>query len=178
MKCKLYLDFDGVVNAVEPQHSEIETFSIPIENSRFLKNPSLITYSPNVINTLDRLREQYNMELIWLTTWNDRSDILLTSPYLKGLDGGRVITPMLNEEAKNKAEWTQWKADAIIADQTAEPAPYIWVDDNAHQHHSQTVDHHTRHITKLFVTPQSRWGLTNDDLNQIEAFLQTASLNH
>ena len=167
---RLYLDFDGVLNAKDPQHALIKVFSIPIEGSRNLAPVNHITFSPTVVEVIDYFRTFYNVELVWLSTWNDRNDVLKLSSFLKGVEGGRVIEANLNQSAKNKKEWTQWKADAIIADQKTDPKRFIWVDDNAHRFHGDTVVLEASHVESLLVTPESLWGLTIDDLNTMEAF--------
>lgn len=165
----LYKDWDGVTNAHEPPHDDTSFFEIEILNHPWLINPSKITYSPSVVATLDRLLEQYDVELVWSTTWNLNDTVLLLPELLGGLHGGRVLPIKLNEKATNKKEWTQWKAEAIIEDQKLNPRPFVWIDDNAHTYWDEHVKANTR-AESLFVTPVSRTGLTSPDLQKIEEF--------
>lgn len=167
---RLYLDFDGVLNAKEPAHALVEAFDIPIEGSPYLAPVSRIVFSPTVIERLESFRVKYGVELVWLSTWNDRKDVLKLSEYLRGLHGGRVIEARLNPEAKDKHEWTQWKADAILEDQRMDSKPFVWVDDNAHRFHGDAVAMELTHADHLFLTPVSLTGLTVADLDQMEAF--------
>jgi len=166
----LYLDFDGVLNAVEPQHDKVENFVIKIENSLNFLPETFIVYSPNVVETLERLREQYKMELVWLTTWNENNTVLRLAEHLKGLDHGRVLPANLHTAKVGKREWTQWKAEAILEDQKASERPFIWVDDNAHKYWGEAVNEGTE-ASSLFVTPNSTWGLTKNNLDKMEQFL-------
>lgn len=170
-KLKLYADWDGVFNAHEPAHEIVEQFTVLIEGSQHIAPESVITYSPTVVDFIDNLRVTYGIQLIWLTTWNEYEHILTAVNELGGgLVGGRVLPANLNVEAKNKAEWTQWKADAIIADQANDPAPFVWFDDNAHAFHDEAVRSATKNVPSLFVTPASVTGLTVQDLHLTEGF--------
>ena len=171
----LYLDFDGVVNAKHPTHELIAKFTIAIKDSLNLAPLNYITFSPTVVETIDRLREQYNVELVWLTTWNEKDDVLKLSKPLGGLHGGRVLLANLNQKSINKSEWTHWKAEAIIADQLTSPRPFVWIDDNAHQFHGEIVSAETQKVSSLMLTPVSRTGLTVENLTHVEDFLKRVS---
>jgi len=171
----LYLDFDGVVNAKKPIHNLVSKFEIAINGSAHLAPVNYITFSPTVVATLDDLREKYNMELVWLTTWNEEDHVLKLSEPLGGLHDGRVLTADLNKAAVNKSEWTRWKAKAIIADQLKSPKPFVWIDDNAHQFHAEIVSAETKKVSSLMLTPVSRTGLTVENLTHVEDFLKRVS---
>lgn len=172
-KTTLYLDFDGVLNAKKPSHTLISKFKIAVKDSLNLAPINHITFSPYVIQALDKLRLEHDLELVWLTTWNEKNDVLMLSEPLGGLHGGRVLTSNLNQKATNKKEWTQWKADAIIVDQRATPRAFIWVDDNAHQFHSEVVNAETKLVPSLFLTPVSLNGLTVANLQELKVFLES-----
>lgn len=171
-KTTLYLDFDGVLNAKKPAHALISKFTIAIKDSLNLAPVNHVTFSPYVIHSLDKIRVQYQLELVWLTTWNEKNDVLKLSAPLGGLHNGRVLVANLNQKALNKKEWTQWKADAIIADQLSTPRPFVWVDDNAHQFHSEIVNAETKIVPSLFLTPVSLTGLTVANLEELQVFLR------
>jgi hypothetical protein len=171
-KARLYFDFDGVVNAKEPTHKSIKSFQIPIEGSDHLAPVNHITYSPTVVTMIEVFREKYGLELVWGSTWNEFSHVLKLAAHLEGLDNGRVLPAALNKAAKDKAEWTAWKAAAIIADQAQDPLPFIWVDDNAHRYHGELVQNNTT-AEGLLLTPNSLTGLTLEDLDTMESFLRT-----
>ena len=170
-KARLYLDFDGVLNAKQPQHDDVAEFHIPIEGSANLAPVNHIVYSPHVVRELERFREQYGLELVWLTTWNESDHVLKLSPYLGGLADGRVLPAKLHTAQVGKREWTAWKGAAIVADQDASPSPFVWIDDNAHQFHGEFVQNQVN-VDTIFITPNSSWGLTTENLNAIESFLQ------
>lgn len=170
-KFRLYLDFDGIVNAKCPPYPSVMRIRAPKNDNKFLARLTFVTFAPAVVERLDYILKTYDVELVWVTTWNESEAILKMPHLLKGLHGGRVLTPSLNERARNKKEWTQWKADGIIADQHSNPLPFIWVDDNAHQHHGEVVSS-TVKTQHLFVTPKSSLGLTMNNLAIIEQFVE------
>jgi len=143
---------------------------LAVPGNPYLLDPSTITYSPLVVRTLDRFIEQYDVELVWSTTWNFQESVLLLPSAIGGLDGGRILPVKLNELAVDRKEWTQWKADAIIADQASNPRPFVWVDDNAHSYWDSHVKENIT-VPSLFITTQSETGLTIDELVEIESFL-------
>ena len=175
MKTRIYLDFDGVLNAKNPQHDDVAQFSIPIEGSFHLAPINYITFSPTVVYAIERLRKQYDLELVWLSTWNDSEHVLKLANHLKGLDGGRVILPPpLPVEKVTRKEWTAWKAAAIIVDQAENPADFVWVDDHAIEHFGIEIAQETE-AEKLYITPNSEYGLTRENLEDIEEFLKAVT---
>lgn len=173
---RLYLDLDGVIHAPEPE-TESEVVEVEIDESRYLRPVSVVRYSPTIVKRLDEIIRTYNVELVWLTTWNENDHVLKLPVLFKALSGGRVIPPAFNHEATNKKEWTQWKADAIIEEQTLTPVPFVWVDDNAHASHSENVHVIVGVVPQLHLTTDSEKGLTLKNLDLIEAFYRELSSN-
>lgn len=171
MKAKIFLDFDGVVNAKQPLFDDVETFMIPIEGSHLLAAETVITFSPTVVQRLDDFRSKYDVELVWLTTWNESEHILKVSTHLNGLHGGRVLHPPVLPEGKvSRKEWTNWKFEAVKADHSVNPVPFVWVDDHAIEHYGIEVAQ-TVPVDKFYITPVSLHGLTEYNLEDIELFL-------
>ncbi len=166
----IYKDWDGVTNAHKPPHGDTLTVEIAVPDNPYLLNPSKITYSPLVVRTIDRFREQYDSELVWSTTWNFQHAVLLVPEHVGGLANGRVLEAKLNEAAVDNREWTKWKAEAIIADQLLNPRPFVWIDDNAHTHWGAHVKESTS-APSLFISTESEVGLTLDELVTVESFL-------
>lgn len=169
-KARMYLDFDGVFNAPEPPYNDTKTFTVNVKDSAHLREVSTITYSPQVVQHIENIRTQYDVELVWLTSWNDDNHILSVAPYMAGLDKGRVIQANLNHAADNSHDWTIWKAEAILMDQTHHPTPFVWVDDNAPKYHGLRITNELKQTTQKIITPNSKTGLTQTDLDEIEHF--------
>jgi hypothetical protein len=173
-KARMYLDFDGVFNAPEPPYNDVKKFSLNVKDSVHLREVSTITFSPTVVERMEYMRKFFDVELVWLTSWNDDNHILAVAPHMAGLDGGRVIKAALNHDAANSHDWTIWKAEAILADQQADPKPFVWVDDNAPKYHGLRIMNELDHVMKKILVPDSKTGLTKPDLQIIEKFFAMA----
>ena len=149
IKAKMYLDFDGVFNAPKPPYNDVTTISVTVKDSKHIAENSVITFSPSVINRIERLLQEHDVELVWLTSWNDDNQILNVARLMSGFPEGRVIQANLNHAAENSHDWTLWKAEAILEDQKTYNTPFVWVDDNAPRYHESRV------IEELTHTPVS-----------------------
>jgi hypothetical protein len=181
-KARLYLDVDGVLNADHPQFNLFgapdspdanKTFDIKVKQGRGLFTTYPMTFSPVVVRTLDDLLDRYNVELVWLSTWNENVEVLRLPAEFGGLNGGRVLHGTMDRQARNNRDWTKWKADALLSDQRNDNLPFVWVDDEALTYHAATVDTALSDVSKLFVAPRAYHGLTTSNLNTIEDFLKT-----
>lgn len=172
---RMYLDFDDCINAKEPDHEDIQKFEISIQGSLYLAETNYITFSPTVVNRLESFRTKYNVEVVWSTTWNESNHVLKLTDKLGGLEGGRVLPAKLHVEQVPPKIWTAWKAEAIIADQEANPLPYIWVDDKATSLWGEDVLAAVP-AESLHVEPNHVTGLTLADLDRMEKFLQNIAV--
>jgi len=169
-KARLYLDWDGVVNADKPRFDDADSFLFPKKKGRGLKETHKFTYSPTVVNTLDRFRTEYDVELVWNSTWNENLDILRVAEKLGALDDGRVLPAVINRYVDTNRQWTQWKADALLADQRGDALPFAWVDDMALEFHGKDVVTATTGTHSLLVEPREYWGITQAHLDNMEKF--------
>jgi hypothetical protein len=171
---RLYLDFDGVLNAKKPQFNDVEQFDLNTNGLRTkVLKKTTVTFSPTVVNTLESFRELYNVELVWLSTWNENLDVLRLPKPLRGLTGGRVLPSLLNLYADTDRQWTQWKADALLADQKNDELPFVWVDDQAIKFHGKTVAASTVGTPSLMVAPREYWGLHRAQLDSLDSFFSS-----
>ena len=157
-----YSDFDGVYNVPSSEHASSSAAVYPVD-SKFLTRHDMISWNPDVLASFEELIKTGHFDFIWHTTWNDASNIRLAAAAM-GLVGFDTHTDAkLNEKAKNKREWTEWKAHSIVADQAINPRPFIWVDDNAPVFWEDFVRGHTR-APSLIIKTDSRHGLSRDNL--------------
>lgn len=174
-KSRLFLDFDGVINAANPLRgadTQIVRKRVAVPIGGGLAENYLISFSSRVIETLDRLRNQYAMELVWVSTWNEGGNVFRLPPLLDGLSGGRMLDgSAINRRLTTLPEWTRWKADAIIEDLRNNELPFVWVDDDAVHCHQDTVQEAYPDTEKLMVAPAGRKGLLLPELEAIEQFL-------
>lgn len=171
-KARLYLDFDGVVNANKPPFNKLDTFDIKVNQGGGAMAVYPIRFAPFVVSELDRFRVTYGLELVWLSTWNDNLEVLRLPKHLNGLAGGRVLPCVLPRVPCTQREWTKWKADALLADQLNDNTPLVWVDDEALAFHKKDVEAATdSSLPRLFVEPKGWQGLRTLDLKAIENLL-------
>lgn len=171
---RLYLDFDGVLNAKKPQFDDVESFTLNTTSLRTKQaKKTTITFSPTVVKTLESFRDTYNVELVWLSTWNENLDVLRLPKPLRGLAGGRVLPSLLDLYADTNRQWTKWKANALLADQKGDELPFAWVDDEAIKYHRSTVEDSTKGTYNIMVEPREYWGLHRAQLNSLNEFFSS-----
>lgn len=174
---RYYTDVDGVYHANNPQHEAVKEVLILIEGSKNFKRETIVKYSPTVVDRVESFLQTHNMEPVFLTSWNENNTVRLLSEAIGLMPEGRIIPANLRTEQNvPRKEWTEWKAQAIIADQALSPAPFIWVDDNAPTYWGEYVSENVN-VPHLIITPNSEHGLTLQELNAIENFLQETSIH-
>jgi hypothetical protein len=171
-KARIYLDFDGVINADKPRFDDVVTFAFTVKERGLLKRYT-INYSPTMLNLLSALLTKHDVEVVWLSTWNENLEILKVMRKIGMLPGGRVINIVMNSDWDTNRAWTKWKADKLVADLKGDDMPFIWVDDEAHKYHKADVVAAVGHNRHMLVSPRSYWGLTPGHLAGMDAFLSS-----
>lgn len=167
---RLYLDVDGAINADEPPFTDVKSTRVQIEYGGGMMSRMPLTWAPEVVAELDALRDEFNVELVWLSTWNEmHASMTRLAPALDGLFGGRAIMDIDAISADRGRGW--WKAQSIIADQDMSPAPYIWVDDEAVMAHGGMVADATAGVPSLTLTTVYEHGIERLHLAQMRSFL-------
>lgn len=163
VKPVIYLDFDGVLNAVSLETHRLHHVTGFTGYRRTRVGYSTATWSPEVMKRLKSLQQL--AEIRWLTTW--RSDTARIEEELPvQLDGWFDFE---NESLNHSG-----KLEAILADQADRPRPFIWVDDEEHRyyHCADQYGYVLSALTEhLLIQPSTFAGLTTDDFDRMEAFL-------
>lgn len=162
-KIAFYSDFDGVYNI--PISSATKSATVKTNNSDFLKPESVISWNHEVVEMLIELLDTGLYDFMWHTTWNDGGNIVFAAETL-GITHNKYSLSKLNNQAQGKKEWTAWKAEHIIEDQTNNPRPFIWIDDSAPDFWEDHVKGHTREKS-LIIRTNGRIGLTKEDIVKI-----------
>jgi hypothetical protein len=152
---RLYLDIDGVIIADEPPFEEIAHIFWPKEN-----------YSPEVVHRLGHT----GLELVLLTTRARTTRELRFSGLtdeINGLGNGRV--PLWVGGYGELGDDIGWKVATLIADQRSSPAPFVWADDFITEEARRTVSEYLD-VPQLIIAPDSKTGLNETELCQIEDF--------
>jgi hypothetical protein len=163
----LLLDVDGVLNAAR--------FDLPDGWSRGTFNGFVLSWDPTVTARLRELHESGRVEIRWLTTWAGNADRLLAEPM--GLPRG--LKTYAQEGAapigfggvlRGQPGW--WKLATAREVAAAEPdRRIIWIDDDLAEQAADTGEWLAAHPHVLVVAPDLFAGLTQEQLDEIEAWL-------
>ncbi|MHA3723835.1 HAD domain-containing protein [Leucobacter sp. HY1910] len=158
----IYLDFDGVLNAIRTGTSQLPRVTGFSGYQRSQISGFIITWSPEVLRRIESL--QRTAEIWWLSTWRDQTALIEQQLPVK-LDG------WLDFEDEGLSY--SGKLEALLADQAEHPRPFIWVDDEEHDHYrAAQVRGELPELTgHLLIEPRTRAGLTVDHFERMEAFL-------
>jgi hypothetical protein len=183
---RIYLDVDGVLNAVRARFPS-ETESGWSEDSWRLQeiNGFPIRWSTELVDELNTLVAD-GAEIRWLTTWCELAGEMI-APAL-GLKGGEdwLLTDGVTTDLRMMADFGRrgwWKLDAFerdAADLVENGGKAVWLDDDhAHERinsydglRSRLVEDLGRGGQLLLFAPFTDTGLTRKDLESIRAFFE------
>lgn len=148
----VYLDVDGVLNALSTTHAFGDGVAHRVEGFELLLSPR----QGRRLATLDA-------EVRWLTTW--------------GRDAARVgaliglgTLAVAAEPPDAVTSSGPWKLDCVRQQVSAEGRPFVWIDDNAigrtARRWAETVG-----VPHLLVTPDPLIGLRPEELDAVERFV-------
>lgn len=183
---RLYLAVDGCVcplSAPDPAWGEVARASISIDHGHGDISTHHVRWAPRLIKTLDDLLMQYGVELVWLTSWNERDATRrLLVPALHGLSDGRmldaIIEPLDVRTAHRDPAGTLlddesglWKTQRIEEDQNV-PAPFIWIDNQEVERHGEEIREATPHTESLLISSRSEVGITVAEIELMRTWLE------
>lgn len=176
MKPIWLLDVDGVLNAVVGYRKEYPATWRNWEQQ--VLGGFTITWSPDLMERINKLLADDLVEIRWLTTWREEANAHLITPF--GLtemavcpdeDLGRCQLNLDDEWSPHEGKlssYTWWKFPAARF-QHLEGRPLIWTDDDL-----QFEPNATKWVAEvdnvLAISPDTAVGLTPGDLDRIEAF--------
>ncbi|QYF74758.1 hypothetical protein KY500_06230 [Cryobacterium sp. PAMC25264] len=131
-----------------------------------------VRWAPALIVAIDELRERFNLELVWLSTWNEADAVRrFLVPELRGFTDGRLLQFDPESVAPNvPSGW--WKARHIIEEQSTDPLPFIWADDAEVELHGWRVLNATLPTKSLMVPPHPMVGLRMADVQAMTVWLE------
>lgn len=170
-KARLYLDVDECLNAdrPDPAWGGATHGDVFVNHGGGYRSKFKFTWAPALIVALDALRTDFDVELVWLSSWCE--DLLVTqklAPMFDGLRDGRVLNYRPDDGSG------LWKPEALLADQKHDPGPFIWVDDVEVDAHGAAVRDATVGTPCLLLAPKVGVGLTVNDVETIRAFAAAA----
>jgi len=158
-KTRLYLDVDGVINYFGGRMNyDKDDFENPwptraeAEVRRFR-----VVWAPEMLAALDAL----DLDIVWLTTWRN-SAVNDLAPALGGWGANfRVMHPLEEDEWMfQRVASIEWKLPALLADQKADPSPFIWLDDEIGM--KEAVE--ARQVGGLAMPPNPDVGITSKEI--------------
>ncbi|WP_082467773.1 HAD domain-containing protein [Leifsonia sp. Leaf264] len=173
-RTRLYLDFDDVINADYPETVWGRRATAVVVRTGFRAGAYRIVWAPQLIDELAQVIADYNLEPVWLSTWNYDDQILSAVDLFDDrLTGLRIpeYTGLRKREGFVGAGY--WKASVIAADLDTSPTPFIWAEDTEIRLHGDAVRTKAAGIPHLFVEPNPYVGLTPADMAGIRRFLDS-----
>lgn len=171
----LYLDWDGVVNFFGSRNQYIKKSGFGyLRRGSAMPRPADrpsggLSFGPFPLNwSAELLRKlaALPVDIVFLSTWRHSFSELISATQWD-LENYRVLDwtdgPKDSEHAG--------KVTALIADQLADPRPFIWADDEAHSFYSEADRAKLSGIPQLLLAPSEDLGLTADDYKAILNFL-------
>lgn len=172
---RIFLDVDGVINAVPADHSrlmhlwgDIKDFKVKMPTFKY---PLQITFAQGVIDFLNQLIEEGH-EVLWLTTWEERANTwICPNVGLKKLKLAGEYNLCFNNKL-----W--WKHEIVKNLWENDPVPFVWLDDDLGATLLDGGDsalEWAKNLAEhcLAVAPDTRVGLTPANLDQISEFIKT-----
>lgn len=175
MTTHLFLDVDGVFNAFGNQYFKDKDLWGDLTTVNVNRFP--ITFSATLVARINALAERDDVEVYWLTTWaEDAANDL--SPAL-GINGKEW--PVAGRPPFREKDGVWWKLTAIrgyVEDVIPAGDQVVWVDDDF------IVDTEAKEWWQeslaagqkmLCISPQTHLGITPDEMEKIETFVETGS---
>jgi hypothetical protein len=156
MRVRLFLDVDGVLNAVNPTGQWPD-----LKRARVNRFP--ICWSPTVVEFFNELSTR--VEILWLTTWEERAQELL-APVL----GLRAFQLAAEDTDPLSIHW--WKHTVVQQWWENDPRPFIWVDDELAD--ADSVPEWLGQLPEgqaLAISPDFNDGLHQAHLDEIHQFV-------
>lgn len=165
MKTTIYLDVDGVLNAVSKRTPAYKISgwehweTTPVRGSQIL-------FSPDMVAALNELAEHPDVTFKWLTDWEDRAAKSL-SPAI-GLRGMEWDVLHTDQKCWRGRDW--WKFQAIQGDAVASAdRRFVWIDDEFSEE-VEAITWAAGRDDVLTVSPSTVRGLTRGDIDRIKEF--------
>jgi len=169
MNTTIYLDVDGVLNAISSRPPSEKLTGWTEWDARRV-NSWPIMFSPDLIVALNELAKRPDVTFKWLTTWKADAPCML-APAI-GLDGEGW--EYLDGDLHSWCGRDWWKLLAIRDDATlADGERFVWLDDDI-SGERPAIEWAQGRPDVLAISPSQALGLTRSDLASVTAFIDQA----
>lgn len=166
MKTTIYLDVDGVLNAVQKRDPSTKATGWEAFESKPV-NGWPILFAPELIDELNALAAHPDMTFKWLTTWEDDAAKVL-SPAI-GINGQDWEVLHGEQHAWRGRDW--WKLQAIQVDvHSTQPDQFIWIDDDISAERS-AIEWIAEQDNGYVISPYTVEALTRSHVDEIKALV-------
>jgi len=190
-KTRIYLDVDGVLNAI-PAASDIVTRTGWPRFERVQVNGYWITFAPELLRALEAIHdwthwsldgdeEEDSVEIVWLTTWREKATADLAPAIDFNAKHWRVVSDGDSAHGYVKLGFSDysywWKVDALATDLIENPVDYVvWLDDDQVAYNDSVTSIIKKFNDTQFLTiaPHTTVGLTRDHIDLIRQFVRRA----
>jgi hypothetical protein len=164
----IYMDFDGVINAMSGRAPKSNTGWPKWELAKVTGFP--ILWSPTLIEFIHLLDVRPDVTIKWLTSWCEDAPKEL-SPLLGIGADWPVLGTLFDTEHRGGLETHWWKLEYLLRDvEETKPDKIVWLDDDIVYDRWAAV--YTRDTANLLaITPNTHHGLTVRHINDINTFI-------
>ena len=174
---RTYIDVDGVLNPFPwmgrtGDFNDFENHNIMFVAEKGWQDGRTLTVrlSRKMVQELKNL----DVEIVFNTTWCDYPAALQELASIVGLDGTR----QLYYDDPSGALWRHYrhqKALKLVEDVKEHGEPFIWVDDEAIDMDGASHVKVNTDVPRLFIVPNSRTGLTMENISTMREFISQHS---
>lgn len=176
---EIYLDVDGGVNAILDYVNKPHLLAHNDWEEK-LVGEHRITYSPEVVNSLNVLSE--TAHITWLSAWKERAAkelspaIGLNAKDFKHGEGHQSSLVYKGPEIDKR--W--WKLNVILDHIRNDQRPLIWVDDELHNEVQRSIRYIAvfEGVDLLMINTNIHVGLTNNDIDRIDLFMHKINIHY
>jgi hypothetical protein len=157
MTKRIFLDVDGVLNAVRDNNPQFwEEWKVEVCDGYEIR------HALDMGRALQAIFERDDVEVIWLTTWEDTANDWITP-----LFGWEKFPSILNTGADG---W--WKLEAVKQMWELDKTPFIWIDDDiSYDPESIEWAEGLSDSDRLIISPRTSTGITPYHIELIEGFI-------
>ena len=166
MKPVIYLDVDGVLNALDVVEKaegddcwgdfEVHANVTPTNIPAFGRGYDLCM-SKKMVAELASL----DADVKWLTTWRQ--------------DAAEHVAPLVDAPDWPVVDWTVEKGAALAQDQAYNPRPFVWIDDWEATEGNVKYFLMEPEVPYLLIKPNAYSGITRKQMEEIREFIESVS---